>query len=87
MITQQERSQALLTAQQAYPEADWRVMETGSGGYQLVFLNNGGGLITLMMNPCPANLGEVGKPYQVNCHGIKNFETLDEALSYVVSVK
>jgi hypothetical protein len=77
-------TQALEIASGFIPFSDqWEVFATVSGGWQLQLVTEGGALINYLKYPSKANLGEVGKPYQVVCRGITNFASLDEALGYV----
>jgi hypothetical protein len=77
-------TQALEVANGYIPFSDqWQVCATVSGGWQLRLMTEGGALINYLKHPSKANLGEVGKPYQVVCRGITNFASLDEALGYV----
>jgi len=66
-------------------KAEWEIGRTQSGGWQLFFLENGGAIINYLTNPCLMNLGEPGKPYQVNCYNIANYQTLEEALNHVAT--
>ena len=66
---------------------DWKILATTSGGWSLQMIGNGGAIINYMKNPCKANLGRVGHPYQVNCKTIENFKSLDEALQFIQQVK
>jgi hypothetical protein len=64
-------TQALEIANGYIPFSDqWKVFATVSGGWQLRLVTEGGALINYLKHPSRANLGEVGKPYQVNCRGI-----------------
>lgn len=82
-VIQVEAAQIALEIAQSTIHANWGVQETRSGGWVLEIQDPLGGIIIYLMNPCTKNMGETGKPYQVNCGGIRNFATLDEALNQV----
>ena len=62
---------------------NWDILPTQSGGWQLRLMCDGGALINYLIFPCSANLGEEGKPYQVNFRTIRNYSTLSEALQKI----
>jgi hypothetical protein len=78
-------TQALEIANGFIPFSDeWQIFATAGGGWQLRAKTLvDAALINYLKDPSVENGGEVGKPYQVNCRGIANFATLDEALGYV----
>lgn len=76
-------AQSALQKAQSVISANWSIEETVSGGWVLEIKDSLGGMVNYLTNPCSLNMGEAGKPYQVNCGGVHNFETLDNALNQV----